>query len=78
MTDVPLARHLALAKNVRGLGVYDTEAPPERPVFTWLSRKHQYRAVGFPPSLWDHPTVALADYETFERLDPPLPGFRNW
>lgn len=72
MTDVSLARHLALSKNVRGLGVYDPDAPPERPVFTGLSRKHQYRAVGFPSALWDHPTVDLAEYQTFECLDLPV------
>lgn len=77
MTDVPLARHLALSKNVRGLGVYDRDDPPDRPFFTWLSRKHQYRAVGFPPALWDHPSIDISNYETFELLQPPVPRLKE-
>lgn len=73
VTDtVPLARHLVLSNNVRGLAVYHPDIPPEREVFTWLSRKHQYRNVGVPPSLIGHPTVDLTSYKTFTTLEYPV------
>lgn len=69
-----LPRHLVLAQNVRGIGVYDPADPPERAFFTWLARKHRYRNVGFPTSLLDHPSVDVAGYETFEPVGVPMDG----
>lgn len=69
-----LPRHLALAQNLRGIGVYDPADPPDRPFFTWLARKHRYRNVGFPPSLVDHPDVDVTGYETFEAVEAPIEG----
>lgn len=69
-----LPRHLALALNVRGIAVYDPENPPDREFFTWLARKHQYRNVGIPPTLMDHPAVGIADYKTFEPTPFPMAG----
>lgn len=78
VTDtVPLARHLVLSNNVRGLAVYHPDDPPEREVFTWLSRKHQYRKVGFPPSLVDHPGLDLTTYKTFATLEYPRDSLRT-
>lgn len=74
MTDLgSLPRYLTLAKNVRGLAVYDPDRPPDREFFTWLSRKHQYRNVGFAPYLLDgHPDVDVAGYKTFEAVEFPF------
>lgn len=74
MTDPsPLPRTLALAKNTRGVAVFDPNDPPNREVFTWLARRHQYRTVGFPPSLFDaHPSIDLGEYETFTELELPF------
>lgn len=67
-----LPRTIALAKNARGVAVYDPDQPPDREVFTWLARRHQYRNVGFAPGLFDaHPSVDLDGYKTFVEL--PLP-----
>lgn len=70
--DTTLPRHLVLAQNLRGIGVYDPDDPPDRDFFTWLARKHQYRNVGFPTPLLDHPTVDIDDYQTFEPVAVPL------
>lgn len=67
-----LPRHLALALNVRGIAVYDPADPPDREFFTWLARKHQYRNVGVPPALLDHPEVDIGGYQTFEPVPFPL------
>lgn len=78
MTNPPnYPRYLTLAKNIRGLAVYDPTDPPERELFTWLSRKHQYRNVGLPPGLVDHPTVDLTDYKTFKELEYPFAAIRE-
>lgn len=72
-----LPRHLALALNLRGIGVYDPDRPPDREFFTWLARKHRYRNVGFVPALLDHPEVDVAGYQTFEPAAGPLEGFED-
>lgn len=77
-TPSTLPRHLALALNIRGIGVYDPTEPPDREFFTWLARKHQYRNVGFPPTLLDHPDVDIEGYQTFEPAAFPLPGLEGF
>ena len=72
--DTTLPRHLVLAQNLRGIGVYDPDDPPDRDFFTWLARKHQYRNVGYPTALLDHPTVDIDDYQTFEPVAVPMGG----
>ncbi|MFB6311240.1 MAG: hypothetical protein ABEH64_08690 [Salinirussus sp.] len=73
MSSDDLPATIATAKNVRGVAVYDPADPPDREVFTWLSRKHQYRDVGFGPTLHDaHPDIRLGDYKSFRRLRPPF------
>lgn len=74
MPSSSLPRHLALALNLRGIGVYDPAEPPDREFFTWLARKHQYRNVGFVPSLMEHPEVDVAGYQTFEPATGPVAG----
>lgn len=74
MASSSLPRHLALALNLRGIGVYDPAKPPDRDFFTWLARKHQYRNVGFVPPLMDHPEVDVGGYQTFERAACPVEG----
>lgn len=74
-----LPRYLTLAKNVRGIAVYDPARPPDREFFTWLSRKHQYRNVGFAPGLLrGHPDVDVAGYKTFEAVDFPFDRLREF
>lgn len=72
-----LPHHLALALNLRGIGVYDPAKPPERDFFTWLARKHQYRHVGFTPALMDHPDVDIEGYKTFEPAADPIEGLER-
>lgn len=74
MPSSSLPRHLALALNLRGIGVYDPAEPPDRDFFTWLARKHQYRNVGFVPPLLNHPEVDVEGYQTFERATCPVEG----
>lgn len=69
--NISLPRHLVLSNNVRGLAVYSPDKPPDKEVFTWLSRKHQYRNVGIPHSLMEHPTVDLDSYKTFIEMQLP-------
>lgn len=78
VADAPtLPRYVSLVNNVRGVAVYDPADPPERDLFTWLSRRHQYRNVGIPGCLVDHPTVDLTEYKTIEVVDPPTAGGRD-
>lgn len=75
VSEIPgLPRYVSLIKNVRGIAVYDPADPPAREFFTWLSRRHQYRNVGIPGRLMEHPTVDVSSYKTFERLASPVPG----
>lgn len=72
MADSSLPRHLALALNLSGIGVYDPAVPPDRDFFTWLARKHQYRSVGFAPPLLGQPDVdAFAVYRQEAAADLP-------